>query len=218
MTFDDYRQVGERLMGEADELYVSIDVEGDGPAGYGSLASIGAVAATGEEFYAEVAPQKETYFSECRSFIDSLGMSREYLAKNGRALEEVGRQMRRWADELRERYGKPLVATMFNAGYDWAHIDLMFARAADAHPEAFPRRGIDGQPHCNPFGISPLDSKSLALCLDEKAWSWRATERRHLPDFVVPPVNVTHHALEDARRQLQQCYAMVGYLSARSSR
>lgn len=218
MTFEEYYRIGKEVISRDDTLYVSIDVEGDGPAGYGSLASVGAVAMTGDEFYVEIAPQYETYFPECRSFLEGLGMTRSRLEVNGVPLVEAGVSMRRWADELRERYTRPLVAVMFNAGYDWAHIDLMFAKAADAYPDAFPKKGEYMQPVCNPFGIAPLDSKSLAMCLDMSRWSWRATERCNLPRQIVPDAPVTHHALEDARRQLQQLCAMVGYIHSRSDK
>lgn len=215
-SFEINRSVGERLLNESPELLVSIDVEGDGPAGYGSLASIGAVAVTGEEFYAELTPQATTWLPECRDFLEGVGLAREYLIDHGQRIDEVGLAMRLWVDELVYHYHKTPVAVMFNAGYDWAHIDLMFALAAARHPEAFPPSGVDRQPRHNPFGIAPLDSKSLALVLDTSRWIWENTKRQKLPICVVPEIAVTHHALDDARRQLQQFYAIVGKLYLQS--
>lgn len=218
MTFEEYYRIGKEVISRDNALYVSIDVEGDGPAGYGSLASVGAVAATGEEFYVEVSPQLDTFFPECRQFLDGLGMTREYLQAYGSAIDEAGKEMRQWCDSLSKRYRKPLVATVFNAGYDWAHIDLMFAQAARSFSEDFPRRKSCGQPNCNPFGVAPFDSKTLAICLDIPHWSWQSTERSMLPLEITPNTPVTHHALDDARRQLQQLYAMAGFLCVRQAK
>lgn len=214
-----YTELGKEILINSSEIFVDFDVEGDGPAGFGNLCSIGAVAPTGEEFYVVIKPQGEACLPEPRKFCDSLGLTREYLEEHGVIIEEAGRMFMQWADSLKRQYNKPAVAAAFNAGYDWAHIDLAFAKAAAMFPEDFPANSNSAQPQHNPFGIAPMDTKSLALALprddvDGVSWSWRATSKNKLPLTVNPETEFTHNALDDAKYQQKQHFAMVGLLCA----
>lgn len=207
----------EVLTNRSREMFIDFDVEGDGPAGFGSVLSIGAVAPTGETFYVEIKPQTDIYLPEARKFCDNLGLTRDYLEDKGVSVEEAGRLFKQWVDKLKEEYGKPAVAAAFNAGYDWAHIDLAFANASVAHPDDFPTREGVSQPQHNPFGVAPFDTKSLAMALprgdqESLVWSWRDTSKNRLPEVVTPDMEFTHNALEDAIYQQQQHFAMVGMI------
>lgn len=214
-----YVELGrEIIVNRSKEIFIDFDVEGDGPAGYGSLASIGAVAPTGERFYVEVRPQTTESLLGPREFCDGLGLTHEYLEANGVSIEEAGRRFKQWVDELKQKYKKPAVAVAFNAGYDWAHIDLAFARASVVFPGDFPRKEGAKQPQHNPFGVAPFDTKSLAMALPRPhqeglTWSWRETAKNNLPEEVSPDLEFTHNALEDSIYQQQQHFAMVGMLS-----
>lgn len=214
-----YMELGrEILTNRANEQFIDFDVEGDGPAGFGSLLSIGAVAPTGETFYVELKPQTETFLPAPHQFCEDHGLSRERLEQEGVSIEEAGRQFKQWVDSLKARYKKPAVATAFNAGYDWAHIDLAFARASVTFPDSFPTNPKYNQPHHNPFGVAPADTKSLALALpresqDSVNWNWRDTSKNRLPEVVSPDEEFTHNALEDALYQQKQHFAMVGLLN-----
>ena len=212
-----YTELGrEILINRAPEMFVDFDVEGDGPAGFGSLCSIGAVAPTGETFYAELKPQTDRYSPGARAFCDKLGLTREYLEDNGVSVEDAGRAFKQWVDALKQKYdNKQAVATAFNAGYDWAHIDLAFAIAAEVYPADFPTNPRILSPQHNPFGVSPADTKSLGLPLpregqDGVVWSWKVTSKTNLPDTVSPDLVFTHNALDDAKYQQLQHFAMVG--------
>lgn len=209
----------EILTNRASEMFVDFDVEGDGPAGFGSLCSIGAVAPTGEEFYVEIKPQTTRFSPEARAFCDKLGLTRNYLEEHGATVEEAALLFKKWVDSLKKQYNKPAVATAFNAGYDWAHIDLAFAIGAIEYPDDFPKDPAVTSPQHNPFGVSPADTKSLGLALpregkDDISWSWRLTAKRNLPPTVNPDMPFTHNALDDAKYQQLQHFAMVGLLNA----
>lgn len=215
-----YTELGrEILVNRSPEMFIDFDVEGDGPAGFGSLCSIGAVAPTGETFYVEIKPQTERFSPGARAFCDKLGLTRDYLIEHGVSVEEAGLRFNTWTKSLKEKYRKPAVATAFNAGYDWAHIDLALAVAAEEFPDEFPSNPKILSPQHNPFGIAPADTKSLALALpregqDGIAWSWKMTSKSNLPDTVNPDMPFTHNALDDAKYQQLQHFAMVGLLNA----
>lgn len=215
-----YTELGrEILIQQSPEMFIDFDVEGDGPAGFGSLCSIGAIAPTGEEFYVEIKPQTERYSPGARAFCDKLGLTREYLDEHGVSIQEAALMFKRWVDSLKTEYKKPAVATAFNAGYDWAHIDLAFALGEVAYPDDFPSNPKIMSPQHNPFGVSPADTKSLALALpridgDGIEWSWQSTKKTNLPDTVNPDMPFTHNALDDAKYQQLQHFAMVGVLNA----
>lgn len=214
-----YTELGrEILTNRSPQMFIDFDVEGDGPAGFGSVCSIGAVAPTSETFYIEIQPQTMNSLTGPREFCDKLGLTREYLEQNGVSVDEAGRQFKRWVDELKHKYDKPAVAVAFNAGYDWAHIDLVFAKAANRFPDDFPSRPGSSQPSHNPFGIAPFDTKSLSMALPREDrlginWNWSDTSKNHLPVTVNPETEFTHNALDDAIYQQKQHFAMVGLLN-----
>ena len=195
---------GRQIVEKAPQLFIDVDVEGDGPAGYGSLLSIGAVAPDRSTFYVELRPQTETYLEGPHRFCEEHGLEREKLQKTGMIIEEAGQKFAEWVIVLSKEADKPPVFVAFNAGYDWAHCDLAIARA-----------GIEK----NPFGVAPFDTKSLAMALglvdEDRAgqWDWSETSKVKLPGTLSPTREFTHNALEDAIWQQEQHFAMVGMLN-----
>lgn len=190
---------GKEIVQAAPQLYIDLDVESDGIAGYGSLLSIGAVSPWGETFYRELRPTSTIWIEGNREFCEQYNLSRERLMSEGVEPQIATRELYEWQHELRQRHhkvGSVLVA--FNASYDFPLIDLEFKRAQ-----------LD-----NPFGIAGYCIKSLAMALYPD-YNWAATSKSKLPSEIIPEDDFTHHALEDALYQQRLHYAMVGRLHHR---
>ena len=191
-------ELGRQRVRAAPQLYVDVDVEADGIAGFGSMLSIGAVTAGGHEFYSEISPSVDEFLPAQRRFCDEHGLERNRLQREAPAADAVMHAFAEWLRGVPDADGRRPVFAAFNASFDWAFVDLYFARA-----------GIG-----NPFGIAPFDLKSLALTLDAD-WDWSSTSKRRLPNTIAPAREFTHHALEDARYQQEIHFALSGALAAR---
>lgn len=188
---------GREIVLKAPVLYIDVDVEADGKAGYGSMLSIGAQSPTGESFYSEIKPISEDYIEGQKEFCETHGLPRDRLVQEAPSFEQVMQEFAKWLEDLREKYGKPPVFTAFNAAFDFAFVDLYFTKV-----------GIE-----NPFGIAPFDLKSLALpIVGDGGWDWAQTSKSKLPQIIVPEGEFTHHALEDAQYQQKLHYGMAGLL------
>ena len=205
---------GEEIISAAPQLYVDLDVESDGKAGHGSLASIGAVASRyvltkpepnhsqsywleQETFYRELKPASEYFIPAQRDFCEQHGLERERLMEEGtepaRAMEELAA----WEQSTRHKFDKESsVLVAFNASFDFPWVDLEMHRA-----------GIS-----NPFGIAGYCIKSLAHILSTD-YDWAKTSKGRLPKDVIPAGDFTHHALEDAIYQQGIHFALVGKIA-----
>lgn len=189
---------GRQIVLGAPQLYVDVDVEADGIAGHGSMLSIGAQSPTGESFYSEIKPYSEDYLKGHRDFCERHGMQRDRLLREAPDVLIAINGLKDFVENLRETYQKQPILTAFNASFDYAHIDLAFAKA-----------NIDP----NPFGIAPFDLKSLATPLGEN-WDYMQTKKSRLPAEIIPEGDFTHHALEDAQYQQKLHFGMAALLSA----
>jgi hypothetical protein len=187
---------GKEIVLTAPQLYVDVDVEADGIAGYGSMLSIGAQSPTGESFYSEIKPYDSHYLEGHREFCEAHGLSIERLMAEGNDIKDVMDVFELWLRELRMKHGKDPVFTAYNAAFDWAHVDLGFQLAGASE---------------NPFGIAPFDLKSLAVPLT-RHWDFVATKKRSLPPEIIPDGDFTHHALEDAQYQQKLHFGMAALL------
>lgn len=187
---------GREIVLGAPQLYIDVDVEADGIAGYGSMLSIGVQSPTGENYYSEVKPRGDEFLAGHRQFCEEHGLQRDRLLHEAPRLEDVMSELAGWLGNLKAQYEKPLVFTAFNAAFDWAHVDLSFVRAGV----------LD-----NPFGIAPFDLKSLALPL-AGGWDFTTTKKSKLPLEIIPDGDFTHHALEDAQYQQKLHFGMAALL------
>jgi hypothetical protein len=172
---------GQEIVMAAPQLYIDIDVEADGKAGYGSLLSIGAVTPDGETYYMELKPSQNQYIASQRQFCEEHGLQRTRLLQEGAKPKTAMQDFANWTDYQAKNKGKKPVFAAFNAGFDFALIDLEFARS-----------GIK-----NPYGIAPFCLKSLAQAVNQN-WDWNETSKNRLPAAVLPEGDFTHNALEDA--------------------
>ncbi len=189
---------GEEIIQNSPQLIIEVDVEADGIAGYGSMVAIGAQSAMGESYYSEVKPNSSDFIPGNREFCEAHGLERKRLLANAPDIKTVMPEFNEWIQELVGKHGKPPVFSAFNAGFDWAHVDLSFNQT-----------GIK-----NPFGIAPLDLKSLAILLTDN-WNWKETSKDSLPRIILPDGEFTHNALEDAKYQQKIHFGMAALLNTR---
>lgn len=188
---------GRQIVMAAPQAYIDLDVEADGPAGYGSLLSVGAVSPWGEMFYIELRPSRNTFVPRCRDFCEAHNLPRERLLKVGVAPDRAMRALAKWSNNVAASHGKEcVVLTAFNASYDFPHVDL-----------AMLENGVE-----SPFGIAGFCVKSLALAL-YPGYDWDDTSKSKLPREIIPPGNFTHNALDDAIYQQQLHFALVAKLA-----
>jgi DNA polymerase III epsilon subunit-like protein len=190
---------GREIVLNAPQLYVDVDVEADGIAGHGSMLSIGAQSPTGESFYSEIRPISEDFKVGKREFCEQHGLQRERLLEEAPDFREVITDFKAWLEGLKNSSGKQPIFTAFNAAFDWAFVDLYFAKAGNEQ---------------NPFGTAPFDLKSLSLPLTGE-WDWSKTSKSRLPKIIIPDGDFTHHALEDAQYQQKLHFGMAALLGTR---
>ncbi|HEU5121218.1 MAG TPA: hypothetical protein VFT59_00085, partial [Candidatus Saccharimonadales bacterium] len=160
---------GREIVAAAPQVYIDVDVEADGIAGFGSMLSVGAESVTGASYYSEIRPASSEYIPSNRNFCEQHGLERDRLMDEARPFTEVMSEFYEWTDNERRQCGKRAVFAAFNAGFDWAHTDLYFARA-----------GL-----VNPYGIAPFDIKSLLVSLHGD-WDWTKTNKSYLPPEITP--------------------------------
>ncbi len=182
-----------------DEVYISVDIEADGPIpGDYSMISIGAVVIGREQdsFYEEIAPISSEWVPEALAVS---GFTREQTL--GFASPQAAMlRFADWLDQVRAKYAREewengyptgctherrLVMVGFNATFDW-----MFVHWYLMH--------FEGR---NPLGISALDIK--AFYMGYAASDWSETSMKHLPQKLQPPDGLSHNALDDARDQAE---------------
>ncbi|GAA0587115.1 3'-5' exonuclease [Actinomadura livida] len=177
------------------ELYVSVDVEADGPIpGPYSMLSFGmAVCGTfdGAEFTGHD-PSERTFYAELKPISDGFdpraldvsGLDRERLAREGRDPAEAMRDASAWVKSVAGRALPVLVA--YPLAYDWMWLYWYWMRFT-SH---------------SPFGHSRhLDIKSLYAA---KAGAMVAqSTKRQMPAALLAARPHTHNALDDALEQAE---------------
>jgi len=178
------------------DLYVSADVETDGPLpGVNSMLSMGfAVAGVFSQGRFEAAdPEAQTFYRELRPAFDAVvpealavtGLDRDALAREGADPADAMTEAAAWVREVAGECRPVLVA--YPLSFDWLFLQWHFLRF-----------GRDG----SPFGHSScLDAKTILQVktgevLDE-------VRRDRLPEAVRPTRPHLHHALGDAIEQAE---------------
>lgn len=188
---------GREIVAAAPQTYIDVDVEADGIAGYGSMLALGAVSVNGAEYYSEIRPSSEEYIPGNRQFCEEHGLQRERLLDEARPFAEVMEEFHEWTvDNVCRTMGTRAVFAAFNAGFDWGHVDVSFARARLV----------------NPYGVAPFDIKSLMIAYD-RTWDWSGSGKDGFPEEIRPNEQFTHHALEDAQYQQKLHFGMAALLN-----
>jgi hypothetical protein len=176
------------------DLYISADVETDGPVpGPYSLLSFGLSAVgkyDGEEFerwagedrtfYRELRPISEDFQQEA---LDVNGLDRERLKREGSDPAQAMTEAAKWVREMCPECRPVLVA--YPVAFDWAFLYWYFERFA---------------PVGSPFGHSScLDIRTLYQAVAGTVFD--QSGKAAMPDFLQPRAPHTHNALDDALEQ-----------------
>ncbi len=80
---------GSKIVLDAPQLFVDVDVEANGIAGHGSMLSIGAQSPTGESFYSEIKPYSPDFLPGHKKFCEEHGLQHERLMDEAPELKDV---------------------------------------------------------------------------------------------------------------------------------
>lgn len=189
---------GHEIVQAAPQAFLDFDVEADGVPGYGSLLSFGARSPWGHEFYAELKPTSERFIDSNREFCEAHNLQRDRLMEEGQDRDEALRSFARWAIDLTRAQDKEKpILTAFNASFDFPWIDLSLKEAGILK---------------NPFGVTGFCIESLAMALPGQ-YDWAKRSKSNMPAELLPPGELTHNALEDARYQQKMHFALVAKLA-----
>ncbi|SHH79994.1 3'-5' exonuclease [Streptomyces sp. 3214.6] len=176
-------------------LYISVDVEADGPIpGPYSLLSLGAAVAGRQDAdgFTAADPSRQTFYRELRpisgEFVPEAlavsGLDRERLAVEGLEPSLVMAQFTRWVRAV-SGDAQPVMCG-YPASYDWMFLYWYLIR-------------FTGE---SPFGHSGcLDMKTLYAT--KAGLPLRAVAKRTMPSELLPRRPHTHHALDDAVEQAE---------------
>ncbi|MER5195178.1 3'-5' exoribonuclease domain-containing protein [Streptomyces sp. NPDC002755] len=176
-------------------LYISVDVEADGPIpGPYSLLSLGAAVAGRQDAdgFTAADPTRQTFYRELRPISDEFvpealavsGLDRGRLAKEGLEPALALAQFTRWVREV-SADAQPVMCG-YPASYDWTFLYWYLIR-------------FTGE---SPFGHSGcLDMKTLYAT--KAGLPLRAVAKRTMPAHLLSRRPHTHHALDDAVEQAE---------------
>lgn len=180
------------------ELYISVDVEADGPIpGPYSMLSFGMAAcgtSDGRDF-TPLDPAESTFYAELKPISDEYvpealavsGLDRDLLAAEGREPAEAMNAATAWVTEVTAAANASPVLVAYPLGFDWMFLYWYWTRFADTG---------------SPFGHSRhLDLKSL-YAAKANAMVTRSTKRQMPPELLSDQPH-THNALDDAIEQAE---------------
>ncbi|MCT9081939.1 exonuclease domain-containing protein [Streptomyces fulvoviolaceus] len=176
-------------------LYISIDIEADGPIpGPYSMLSFGAAVAGVQdtEGFTAADPEQQTFYRELRpisgEFVPEAlavsGLDRERLHREGAEPAVALAEFTDWVREV--GVGAQPVMCGYPASYDWTFLYWYLIRFTGA----------------SPFGHSGcLDMKTLYAT--KAGLPLRAVAKRTMPPELLSKRRHTHHALDDAIEQAE---------------
>lgn len=168
------------------EIYVSTDVETDGPvAGIHSMLSIGSAAYTADKrLLSTFSSNLETVpgFIADKATAAWWATQPEAWAACRESLETPQESMQRYLGWLKSLPGKPVLVA-YPAAFDFPFAYWYLTQYAGE----------------NPFGHSVIDIKTYAMAMLRKPY--RACGKRSMPSDWFDPINHTHIALDDAIEQ-----------------
>ncbi|MEV4331998.1 exonuclease [Streptomyces sp. NPDC049597] len=176
-------------------LYISVDVEADGPIpGPYSMISFGAAVAGRQDAdgYLPADPEARTFYRELRPISDDFvpealavsGLDRGRLLREGGEPGAVMAEFAAWVREAAREAGAQPVMCGYPASYDWTFLYWYLIRFTGG----------------SPFGHSGcLDMKTLYAT--KARLPLRAVAKGTMPPALLSARRHTHHALDDAVEQ-----------------
>ena len=171
-------------MVNSNEKFISVDIETSGPIpNEYSMLSIGAclVEDQSKTFYIELIPTSSKFIPDAMK-VNKLSLDDLHLT--GVKPNEAMIQFEDWVKSLCKDGEKPIFVG-FNAAFDWSFINYYFHKYIDR----------------NPFGVAPLDIKSMFL--GAYKGSWRDTRYSEIKNKLKPTKSNNHNALIDAQAQAE---------------
>lgn len=178
-------------------LYISVDVEADGPVpGPYSMISFGAAVAGRQDgaSYTAADPERQTFYRELRPISEEYvpealavsGLDRDRLVREGADPATAMDEFRTWVREVSAEAGAQPVMCGYPAPFDWTFLYWYLMRF-----------GGD-----SPFGHSGcLDMKTLYAT--KARVPLRAAVKGRMPRELLSRRRHTHHALDDAVEQAE---------------
>ncbi|MET8243837.1 exonuclease [Streptomyces sp. NPDC005202] len=178
-------------------LYISVDIEADGPIpGPYSMLSLGAAVAGVQDAdgFTATDPERHTFYRELRpisaEFVPEAlavsGLDRERLGREGAEPEAALGEFTAWVREVSAGAGAQPVMCGYPACYDWTFLYWYLIRFTGA----------------SPFGHSGcLDMKTLYAT--KAGLPLRAVAKGTMPRHLLSRRRHTHHALDDAVEQAE---------------
>jgi GrpB-like predicted nucleotidyltransferase (UPF0157 family)/DNA polymerase III epsilon subunit-like protein len=180
-----------------DEVYVSFDIEADGPIpGDYSMLSAGFCVAgwTSSGIFHPTEPRHRHIYLEIQPISNSFlpeamkvnGLNRETLARTGLSPENAVQQLKDWFESVKE--SRNLVLVAYPATFDWPFLSYYFHKFGKgaAPPISFTRV-------CDLRTLIVSKSRSL----------YYTPTRKCIPEALMPARKLTHHALNDAVEQAE---------------
>jgi len=176
-------------------LYISVDIEADGPIpGPYSMLSLGAAVAGRHDVggFAPADPERDTFYRELRPVSEEFipealavsGLDRTALTTGGSDPATALTEFTAWVREVST--GAQPVMCGYPAAYDWTFLYWYLIR-------------FTGE---SPFGHSGcLDMKTLYAA--KARLPLRAVAKRTMPGHLLSTRRHTHHALDDAMEQAE---------------
>lgn len=178
-------------------LYISVDVEADGPVpGPYAMLSLGAAVAGRQDAagYTPADPAADTFYRELRPIgtdfdpeaLAVSGLDRERLLRDGAEPARAMEEFTDWVRGVARAAGAQPVMCGYPASYDWTFLYWYLIRFTGA----------------SPFGHSGcMDMKTLYAV--KAGLPLRAVSKRTMPRELLPARPHTHHALDDAVEQAE---------------
>lgn len=178
-------------------LYVSVDVEADGPIpGPYSMLSLGAAVAGVQDAggFRAADPEERTFYRELRPISEEFvpealavsGLDRDRLGAEGAEPVRAMREFTDWVREAAAGTGAQPVMCGYPASYDWTFLYWYLIRFSGS----------------SPFGHSGcLDMKTLYAV--KAGLPLRAVAKGTMPRELLSRRRHTHHALDDAIEQAE---------------
>ncbi len=167
------------------EIYISVDIETDGPIpGDYSMMSFGACVVGSPEisFYRELKPISDKFIPET---VAVPGLNRDQLIKTGVDPAIAMQEFVLWLSDTCGQTACPIFIA-FNATFDWMFINWYLIHFVGN----------------NPFGISGWDIKAYYAGIT-RSNSWSDTSKKKMNKRFLSPRPHTHNALDDAREQAE---------------
>lgn len=179
----------------ATEVFISIDLEADGPIpGDYSILSIGATTLGNKherDFYLELAPISAQFDSDALAVS---GLDRDQLVKSGVEARHAMQQFTDWIEQVRELHGGGRAVAVTLSEWDMGYLYWYLIHFLGEKP----------------LGFTGIDMKSYFMGKHQIA-EFKRTGRVNMLEHYTASTQHTHNALDDAREQAEIFAQMRGF-------